>query len=179
MASCGYCGSTILFGGVRSGDQRFCDRKCAQKAAVTEAVKHLPPHAIEEAIAQIRRSNCPKCGGMGPLDARRYYQVWSALFMTRWSSTTQVSCHSCATRRSLGAIAYCLLLGWWGFPWGIVMTPTQISRNLRAMRERSTDAQPSLTLRNFAMIQLGTRMASMPMPDGSSATVAPAIHPGR
>lgn len=179
MASCGFCGSTILFGGVRAGQQRFCDRKCAQKAAVAEAVRRLPGDVIEQAIAQIRRSNCPKCGSPGPLDARRYYKVWSALFMTRWSSTTQVSCHSCATRRSLGAIAYCLFLGWWGFPWGIFMTPAQIGRNLRAMRERSTDSQPSRTLRNFAMTQLGARMVGSAPAAGQGATVAPAIHPGR
>ncbi|HEV2269191.1 MAG TPA: hypothetical protein VGR92_07020 [Steroidobacteraceae bacterium] len=179
MASCGFCGSTILFGGLRAGNQRFCDRKCAQKAAVAEAVRRLPGDAIEQAIAQIRRSNCPKCGGLGPLDARQYYKVWSALFMTRWSSATQVSCNSCATRRSLGAIAYCLLLGWWGFPWGLVMTPAQISRNIRAMRERSTDSQPSRALRNFAMTQLGARMASNAAADGSGAIGAPAIHPGR
>lgn len=59
------------------------------------------------------------------------------------------------------------------------MTPVQISRNLRTMRERSTDSQPSRTLRNFAMIQLGTRMASVPATDGTRATIAPAIHPER
>jgi hypothetical protein len=179
MAGCAYCGSTILFGGVRSGSQRFCDRKCAQKAAITEAVKRLPGDAIEQAITEIRRGNCPKCGGLGPIDARRYFEVWSALFMTRWSSKTQVSCHSCATRRSLGAIAYCLLLGWWGFPWGLVMTPAQITRNLKAMRERSTDSQPSRTLRNYAMTQLGVRIASAQAAGASGAIVAPAINPGR
>jgi hypothetical protein len=127
MAGCAYCGSTILFGGMRSGSQRFCDRKCAQKAAIAEAVKRLPGDAIEQAITEIRRGNCPKCGGLGPLD---------------------------------------------------VMTPAQITRNLKAMRERSTDSQPSRTLRNYAITQLGARIASAQAAGASGSIAAPAINPG-
>lgn len=180
MARCGYCGATILIGGVRLANQRFCDRKCAQQGAATEAARRLPGDAVQQAIMGLRRSNCPKCGSPGPLDARRYYRVWSLLFLTRWSSTTQISCQSCATRRSLGDIAFCFLLGWWGIPWGLLLTPVQITRNIRAMRERSTDSEPSRTLRNFAMVQLGARMATnLPTADTSRAIAAAAIKPGR
>jgi hypothetical protein len=34
LASCGYCGSTIIMGGVQAGGERFCNKKCAQDAQV-------------------------------------------------------------------------------------------------------------------------------------------------
>jgi hypothetical protein len=160
MATCGYCKSTILFGGTRLGTQRFCDKKCAQKGAALEAARHLPNEVVERTMMAITQAPCPKCGSLGSIDVRTTYQVWSALYVTRWSSKTQICCRSCATRSSLGAIAFCLLLGWWGLPWGIVMTPTQLVRNLRAMRQGSTDSQSSPALRNFVMARLGAQMAA-------------------
>jgi hypothetical protein len=32
MASCRKCGSTIMFGGLKVGDQKFCNAKCAEGA---------------------------------------------------------------------------------------------------------------------------------------------------
>lgn len=31
MAKCGYCGTTILFGGKKDGDLRFCNDECHAK----------------------------------------------------------------------------------------------------------------------------------------------------
>ena len=31
MATCASCGTTILFGGKKIGDKRFCDDKCAAR----------------------------------------------------------------------------------------------------------------------------------------------------
>ena len=36
MAKCNACGQIILFGGVREGDMRFCNAKCAEKVALEQ-----------------------------------------------------------------------------------------------------------------------------------------------
>jgi hypothetical protein len=39
MAKCGYCGSTIIMGGVQSGTQRFCNRTITLKDAWAKEVQ--------------------------------------------------------------------------------------------------------------------------------------------
>jgi hypothetical protein len=36
-----------------------------------------------------------------------------------------------------------LFLGWWGFPWGLIMTPIQIGRNLYGMASPPDPSRPS------------------------------------
>ena len=43
----------------------------------------------------------------------------------------------------LGGVVYSLLLGWWGVPWGLVMTPVQVWRNLAGLRLEAERAHPS------------------------------------
>src|SRR5262252_4770125 len=133
MGKCGNCGSTIIMGGVRAGDQSFCNNNCAQNAYVLSVTKSLPTDLVERQIEEIWRGNCPKCRGPGPIDVHKIHEVWSALFLTRWSTKGQVSCRSCAVKRQLGGIAFSFFFGWWGFPWGLILTPVQIIRNIVAM----------------------------------------------
>jgi len=89
---------------------------------------------------------CPKCSGAGPVDVHVSRTVWSALFLTSWSSAPQLSCRSCGIKsQSLGA-AFNVVLGWWGFPWGLVVTPIQIGRNLFGMSRPPEPSKPSLQL---------------------------------
>ena len=46
-------------------------------------------------------------------------------------------------RKRLGAILFCLFLGWWGFPRGLVMTPIQLVNNLVDLLTSRPDARPS------------------------------------
>ncbi len=55
------------------------------------------------------------------------------MVLTSWSSKPKLSCKSCATKRQLGAMAFSSVAGWWGLPWGLVMTPVQIIRNIVEM----------------------------------------------
>ena len=66
------------------------------------------------------------------LDIRISYWVWSAVVVTRWGYESKFCCRRCATKRQLMSVGSCLLLGWWGFPWGMLITPLQLYRNLRA-----------------------------------------------
>jgi hypothetical protein len=158
MAKCGYCGSTIIMGGVRAGDQRFCNKKCHQNAYILSITKNVPPDVLERKVEEVWRGNCPKCRGLGPIDVHKVYEVWSALVLTRWTTKAQVSCHSCAIKQQLGGSAFSLAFGWWGFPWGLVLTPVQITRNVIGMSRGPDRSKPSDSLRRAVLVGLGSEM---------------------
>jgi hypothetical protein len=155
MAKCGYCGSTIIMGGVRSGDQRFCNNKCHQSSLVLGVAQQIPPDVIERQVEEIWRGNCPKCRALGPVDVHQFHEVWSIGIMTRWTSTPRVCCRSCATKRQAGALVFSLFCGWWGFPRGLVLTPVQISRNVAGMFGGPDSSKPSAALQRLVRVNLG------------------------
>ena len=158
MAKCGYCGSTIIMGGVKQGDQRFCNQKCFQNGYVLAVAKNLPADVVEREVEQIFRGNCPVCHGTGPVDVHKVHRVCSALVLTSWSSSQKVCCRSCATKSQAGGALFSAVLGWWGFPWGIVLTPVQIARNIMGMCSGPDSSQPSPDLRRLVQAILGARM---------------------
>jgi hypothetical protein len=158
MAKCGYCGSTIIMGGVQSGGQRFCNRKCLQNAYVLSITKNVPADVLDRKVEEVWRGNCPKCRQLGPIDVHMVHEVWSALILTRWTTKGQVSCRSCGTKRQLGGMAFSFFFGWWGFPWGLILTPVQLTRNIAGMIRGPDSAQPSASLRKLVLVNLGTQM---------------------
>jgi hypothetical protein len=103
-------------GGLSSGTQRFCNKKCLTNGYVLSVAQKVPPDVVDRQVEEIFRGNCPKCRGLGPIDVHKVHQVWSALVVTRWTTTPQVSCRSCATKSQLGGVLFSSVLGWWGFP---------------------------------------------------------------
>jgi hypothetical protein len=61
--------------------------------------------------------------------------------------------------------------GWWGFPWGLLMTPVQITRNAWKLATPPNPAEPSPRLVQDARLQLAARAlaASVPASAASSA----------
>jgi hypothetical protein len=173
MTKCGYCGSTVVIGGVRSGDQRYCNTKCLQAAHLLSVAKLVPADVLEQQVEQVFRGNCPKCRSLGPIDVHRFYEVWSALVLTRWATSQQLSCRSCATKRQLGALVFSLFCGWWGFPWGLILTPVQITRNIIAMCAGPDTSRPSENLRKLIQVSLGKQIMAAKQP--ATASVPPAI----
>ena len=100
MARCDYCGSTILLGGARSGDLRFCNAKCQQNGQMLVASRQIPQDVVEKHLWEIHQGACPVCQGRGPIDVHTSHKVWSALLLTSWSSQPQVSCRSCGVKAS-------------------------------------------------------------------------------
>jgi len=159
MPKCGYCGTTIIMGGAKAGGQVYCNQKCLRNAQVFSAVaQSVPPDVLEKAVEQVWAGNCPQCGGPGPNDIHRIYQVWSALAFTRWSTKSQISCRSCGVKRQLAGTIFSFLFGWWGIPSGIVLTPVQITRNIRAMISGPDPSCASDDLRRQIRVNLGTKI---------------------
>ncbi len=51
-----------------------------------------------------------------------------------------------------------LFLGWWGFPWGVIVTLIQIIRNLVGMLNHPHSSQPSRKLRRLVLINIGMNL---------------------
>src|SRR5262245_48403802 len=133
MSSCANCGSFILFGGKDFNGKTYCGDNCLQVGYAVEMTNQIPHDVIEQQIDAVHQGACPNCKGRGPVDVHRSYRVWSALVLTSWSNPVHVSCRSCAVKSQITSTLFCLVLGWWGFPFGLIMTPVQIFRNFIAM----------------------------------------------
>lgn len=158
MATCDTCGTTILFGGVRQGDLRFCNAACAQKGALIHAAGRISDTEVETQSRAIHQGNCPKCGGPGPVDVHKSHTVYSFLVMTRWATSPALCCQSCGRNKQLGAAAASLLLGWWGFPWGLIMTPIQLTKNVKGLLGGGPDpSTPSADLRRLVRATIAAR----------------------
>ncbi|SFD99657.1 hypothetical protein [Paracidovorax konjaci] len=66
--------------------------------------------------------------------------------MTSSSSRPLVCCQACGTKHKLGDTVFSLLLGWWGLPWGVLMTPVQLVRNIHSLTRRTNPSVPSPAL---------------------------------
>ena len=144
-------------GGVSSGGQRFCNNKCFQNARILSLAKTVPNDVLERKVEEVWRGNCPKCGSLGPVEVHKVYEVWSALFLTRWTTRAQLSCHSCAVKRQLAGTAFSFFFGWWGFPWGLILTPIQITRNIIGMTRGPDSSKPSEALRKAVLVGIGSQ----------------------
>ena len=157
MASCNACGTTIIFGGRTVGDQRFCNNDCAQNGPILARAKQLSDADVRALASQIHTGKCPKCSGPGPVDIRTSHQVWSALLFTRWKSTQQIACRKCGIKSQAGDLAISAVAGWWGFPWGLLMTPIQVGRNVFGMAVAPSPTYPSPKLVQQARLILAQR----------------------
>jgi len=158
MATCSYCGTTILFGGKREGDYRFCNDTCLANGYVLKVANEIPAELVERRAAEVHSGACPKCGKAGPVDVQTHYTIWSALLLTSWKSNPEICCRSCGVKSKLGGMAFSLVLGWWGIPWGILITPVQVTRNFVGLFSGPDAGKPSEKLRNIMKVELGARL---------------------
>lgn len=93
------------------------------------------------------------------MDVHVSYWVWSLLVLTQWKTTPQVSCRACGVKKQLAGAAFSLGLGWWGIPWGLLMTPLQIVRNLTAVFNGPEPTQPSPQLERVLRVNIGAQAA--------------------
>ena len=63
--------------------------------------------------------------------------------MTSWSSKPHICCRSCGNKTRMGAALFSLLFGWWGVPWGFIMTPVQVVKNVAGIMRGSDHPGPS------------------------------------
>jgi len=162
MKRCTHCGTTILFGGVNEDGRRYCNEGCHEAGKLALQSQRLPPEMVAEAVTKVVEGNCPVCGGSGPIDVFTSYRVLSAVVVTSWRNTPRISCRGCATKAQLLSTLYCFFLGWWGIPWGLVMTPIQIVRNLAGLSQGNDPSKPSELLESIVRTQLAREASAQP-----------------
>lgn len=146
MAKCATCGTWILFGGQRAGDHRFCNADCAANAFVLHREASIPEDAVLAGVNAIHQGDCPRCAGPGPVDIHVKHEVYSLLVFTKWKSLPMLCCRGCATKGQIGSAAFSMLAGWWGIPWGFLLTPVQIARNIGGIANGPRPDEPSQEL---------------------------------
>ena len=154
MAKCAYCGATLLFVKTRVGDFQFCNKDHAERGKLAMAAQQVPEELAAALAEQIRAGACPVCNGVGPVDVHASHTVWSAVFMTTWKSTPIVSCRKCGMKSQAIGLTTSLLFGWWGIPWGFLVTPVQVVRNAVALASDPSAQGPSPKLRQTARMRL-------------------------
>ena len=158
MAKCAQCGKTILFGGKTLGDLRFCNAQCQDGYRLSLVGAAVPEHLVDSQTREIHSGLCPRCKGNGPIDVYHSHHIVSALIVTQYSSKIHVCCRSCATKSQVVATVGNFFLGWWGFPFGLVMTPVQIVRNITGMFKTPDPYQPSDALRTQVQTSLAMQI---------------------
>ena len=150
MAVCSNCGQWILFGGIKHGTMRFCNKKCYDASATfLNLADQLPDDVVEQAVSQIHQGDCPCCGGAGPIDVHYSYRVMSFFVVTQFQTIPKISCVSCAVKPKVGNFLTSFFLGWWGVPFGLLITPVYLYKNLYSLVFPVSTSEPSLYLREY------------------------------
>lgn len=157
MTRCDFCGTTILFGARKQGDLQFCSARCQQNGTAVALARLLPTADVQRELQGVHNGLCPKCGGNGPVDVHVHHRVWSAIALTSWNSTPRICCRPCGVRSQLGSAVFSLFLGWWGFPWGVLITPLQIGRNIYGMIKGPDASKPSAALERAIRLAMVAR----------------------
>lgn len=154
MKRCAFCNKTFLFQGKTVDGQIYCNDECVRKSVLRLVANELPQDMVDQYVNQVHSGICPKCSGRRPVDVYQSHLVYSFLLFTSWKSQMHICCRSCATKKQAGAAFLSLIIGWWGFPWGIIMTPVQIIRNLIDLFRNHDPNRPSVELRGILLYTL-------------------------
>ena len=158
MAKCNYCNSLILFGAIEDEQHKFCSEVCYDRGFLLRISHQVPDYLVAQHISSVHKGPCPRCEGEGPVDVHTSHRVWSALITTSWHSIPTICCRTCGIRSQLGHTLFSLLLGWWGIPWGMLMTPIQVVRNLKSMLNGPNPSQPSDRLEHMLRLNLADEL---------------------
>jgi hypothetical protein len=165
MSTCNHCGAVIIFGGKRAGELRFCSEKCLRASgailAAHELANQVPEELLMRQVASVHQGVCPRCGRPGPVDVHVSHHVWSFFHVTSWKSRPQVSCRVCGVKSQCGGVLFSILFGWWGFPFGFMMTPVQIGRNLVGIFRAPDPTTPSDHLAQMVRSDIAKRASEI------------------
>ncbi|MDB5013454.1 MAG: hypothetical protein JWQ25_1656 [Daejeonella sp.] len=103
----------------------------------------------------IRRLPCPVCKSTNEkLNATITSSVVSFLIMTTYKKELKIACPDCLDKQNNRAMIKSALLGWWGFPWGIIRTPQALLFNNK-MKRQNRVSEPNDLLNAFVYNRIG------------------------
>lgn len=158
MATCPTCGSTVAFGGVKEGNRRYCNKKCYAEDEIGRVAENIPDEHIYQLARSINKGACPNCNAPGPVDIHKSYSVYSVIIYTSWKTHEHVVCKKCALKQQATNLLGSMVLGWWGVPFGLIVTPIQIFGNLFALLRNPGTRGPSKNLMEMARMMLASKV---------------------
>ncbi len=161
MAKCAHCGATILFGGTPYGNAVFCNDKCLHQGVYAREAQHVPEEMVDDLVRQIHEGECPVCGGPGPIDFHFSHRVMSFLVVTQYQTNPRISCRGCGSSAKIKDFFVTTFVGWWGIPFGVILTPIYMIRNLFGLAAPSS-LEPSEHLREHAKLILAHHLLTQP-----------------
>ena len=109
---------------------------------------------IEKYAKILQRLPCPICDNSHEkLNGTFAHTVKSFILFTNYRSEISVACSLCLDKINNQAIISTALLGWWGFPWGIIKTPYYIYKNLK-QKSANKDDFPNSALLSFTLANI-------------------------
>lgn len=155
--ACPTCGVSVLFGGVKDGDKKYCSKNCYEADEINRLSKQIPEEAVVTLIDKIRNAPCPKCDGPGPIDVHRSYSIYSIILFTSYETNEHIVCLKCAKKKQLVNLLSSSLFGWWGVPFGIVVTPIQIVKNIIELFKKPGQNEPTDLMHKRVRQMLATK----------------------
>lgn len=155
MARCNYCETTILFGGVKDGNHRYCNQSCYDEGMLAQESTLIPEAVVQRRAYLIRHGGCPHCQSSSLVDAYTSYQITSFFVVTTTKTLLHISCQECGRKEQMKSLLMSMLLGWWGVPVGFFLTPLYVIKNIAAMGKNSL-SKPSMELVEHARMMLAT-----------------------
>jgi len=150
--ACSTCGSSILFGGKKAGSRKYCSKKCLNADEVGRISDSVTDNQVDDLVVQIRGSACPSCKNEGGLEMFKSYFVYSVIILTSWKEKPELSCKPCAKKRQIKDLFASFFLGWWGIPFGLIVTPIILIMNGVALIVDPSKKHPSKAIKERARL---------------------------
>ena len=155
MKKCSTCNKRIALGGEEFGSEIYCGEKCRKAGLLAAAKEFLTEEIVQSRIEDVHNGACPKCGKEGPNDMQWHYTIWSIIVLTSHKDIPEVCCKKCGIKKKVGGFFFSGLLGWWGIPFGILLTPIQVVRNFIGFFKLPKQGKPSKQLDEAIRMELG------------------------
>jgi hypothetical protein len=123
--------------------------------AIDAQIVELSEEEIQAYCERLQSQPCPVCGAVEyDLNATVTKSVVSLLIITLRKRRMLIACPDCLDQATKEATIKSALLGWWGFPWGIIRTIQAISSNNARLKQHRIEA-PNDLLRAFVVSNVG------------------------
>jgi hypothetical protein len=153
LRRCDSCWNVILFDTWHEGSWQFCTPECQANGPVRPLARQLPQSQVQLEAQKLQRGRCAVCQGPGPVDVHRSFWVFSFVVFGHWWTRAKLRCRSCGLKSQAWAVVFDFLFGWWSWI-GIIATPVQLVRNLKAIFMPPDRHRPSARLEEMVRLQL-------------------------
>jgi len=112
---------------------------------------------IKVLVSEIKKTPCPICNqSFAPLQAAEIQKVRSILLITNHSAEAMIACENCIKKEKNKQLLLNFLLGWWGFPWGLIRTPMALVKHFTKSNDDEIIMQ-AFCIENQGEIILGAK----------------------